>query len=172
MFDAPAIIKNIPDIAQIYALNEKQADDLDKASESLEESIYIDTMSEENTKKWENILNLKPQDTDTLDDRRVRVKAKVLEKLPYTYRTIKRRIAALCQDGYTFDVNGREVKVKVALKSKRMAAAVDDMLESCLPLDMIFDVSLMYNTHAMLSKFTHEELNRYTHKQLREEVLE
>lgn len=171
MFDAPQIIKNVPDISQIYDMNEGQAESLDKGIETIDQNVYLDTMSEENTEKWENLLNLKAQDTDTLDDRRTRVKAKVLEKLPYTYRTIIRRITALCQDGFSFEVNGTEVKVKVALKSKRMASAVEELLENCLPLDMIFEVTLMYNTHAMLGKYTNKELSAYTHRQLREEVL-
>ena len=45
------------------------------------------------------------------------------------------------------------------------------MLEKMSPLNMLIDLSLLYNSHKILSGFTHRQLNQYTHKQLREEVL-
>ena len=32
---------------------------------------------------------------------------------------------------------------------------------------MLYEVDLMYNTHAVLGKLTHAELAKYTHKELR-----
>ena len=62
--------------------------------------------------------------------------------------------------------------VKVALKSKKMIDAVENMLESYLPLNITLKVIIMYNTYEILQKYTYEELQKYTYKNLREEVLE
>lgn len=173
MFDAPKIITQIPDIAQIYSINDKQAAEIEEAIEKLEGNIILDTMSEENTKDWERFLKLPVQDDDTLDDRRLRVKAKNLEKLPYTYRVVASRLNTLCPDGYDMEINNERthIAVKIALKSKKMIDTVEDMLDNYIPLNMTIDVSLMYNTHAMLGRYTHRQLEKYTHRQLREEVL-
>ena len=64
MFDAPKIITQIPDIAQIYSINDKQAAEIEEAIEQLEGNIILDTMSEENTKDWERFLKLPVQDDD------------------------------------------------------------------------------------------------------------
>ena len=53
MFDAPEIIKRIPDIEQIYRINETQGDELDRCLEKIERNICIDTMDEGTTQKWE-----------------------------------------------------------------------------------------------------------------------
>lgn len=174
MFDAPKIITQIPDIAQIYSINDKQAAEIEEAIERLEGNIILDTMSEENTKDWERFLKLPVQDDDTLDDRRLRVKAKNLEKLPYTYRVIISRLNILCPNGYSMEINQNRtyMVVKVALKSKKMIDAVENMLESYLPLNITLKVIIMYNTYEILQKYTYEELQKYTYKNLREEVLE
>ena len=48
---------------------------------------------------------------------------------------------------------------------------VKEMLEEVIPANMEIDLSLLYNQHETLAKFTHKELAKYTHRQIREEVL-
>lgn len=174
MFNAPKIITQIPDIAQIYDINDRQIAELDAATEQLDANILPDTMSEENTKKWENILKIVRQDDDTLNDRRLRVKTKILEKLPYTYRVVLSRLNALCPDGYSMEINDSrtDIVVKVALKSKKMVDAAEEMLENYIPLNMTLKVMIMYNTYEVLQKFTYGEMQKHTYKDLREEVME
>lgn len=80
LFDAPQIFMQIPDIKQLYEINDGQERDLDTAVEELENNLFFETMGEENVKKWEALLQIMVPDSDTLDDRRLRVKAKTLEK--------------------------------------------------------------------------------------------
>lgn len=176
MFNAPQIFMQIPDIKQLYEINDGQESDLDAAVEELENNLFFETMDEEGVRKWERLLQITVPDNDTLDDRRLRVKAKTLEKLPYTYRTLVRRLETLCPDGYKIETideeNGPYMNVKVALKSKRMIDAVRELLEECLPLNVSLNVMIMYNTYEVLQGFTYEKLQQYTYKQLREEVIE
>ena len=74
MFNAPELILKIPDIAQIYEKNEKQEQEIDEAIEKLDRDIVIDTMSVDKVERWEQIFNITPSDTDTLNERRFRVK--------------------------------------------------------------------------------------------------
>ena len=175
MFDAPEIIKQIPDIAQIYEKNEQQGKELDEAVEELDRNIFLDTMSEQNVFRWEKILGITATDTDTLEDRRLCVKVRVLEKLPYTYRVMLRKLDTLCPAGYSLAINEQrsEIVVKVALKSKRAVDAVRSMMEDYLPLNISMEVGVKYNTYGILHRFTYGQLNRkYTYKQLREEAME
>lgn len=176
MYDllVPELIERIPDIAEIYAINDEQADELDRALESLEANIFISTMNEEKTKRWETILSLKPKDTDSLDDRRFRVRSKVLEKLPYSYRVLLRKLEALCPDGVELIVNNAEesVVVKVALKSRTMTEEVDTMLDAILPLNMTYLVIIMFNSWGMFMNRTWGQMQEMTWKIMREKVLE
>lgn len=176
MYDllVPELIERIPDIAEIYAINDEQADELDRALESLEANIFISTMNEEKTKRWEAILSLKPKDTDSLDDRRFRVRSKVLEKLPYSYRVLLRKLEALCPDGVELIVNNAEesVVVRVALKSRAMTEEVDSILDAILPLNMTYLVIIMFNSWGMFMNRTWEQMQEMTWKIMREKVLE
>jgi hypothetical protein len=41
-----------------------------------------------------------------------------------------------------------------------------------VPLNMVLEVTVMYNTHQVLSAFTHAQLGEKTHYELRNEVIE
>ena len=172
MFNAPEIFTNIPDIAQIYAINDAQIEELERAVEQMDSNIFLDTMDKETIERWENILMLNPMDNDTLEDRRFRVKSKILEKLPYSYRVIIRKLDALCPDGYTFIINDSKtnVETKLALKSKKMISDVERFLDEVLPLNMTFVVSIMWNQYSLLAGHTYRELAEYTQGDIREAV--
>lgn len=73
--------------------------------------------------------------------------------------------------GYTLDVDveGFKVTVRLALTEKAAYEEVDGLLERIVPLNMIIDLSLLYNQHDLLASYTHSRLGLYTHDQLRSE---
>jgi hypothetical protein len=172
LFEAPEIFSNIPEIAQIYAINDKQSEDLESAVDRMDQNIFLSTMDEATIARWENILNFIPLDTDTIEDRRFRVKSKVIEKLPYTERVILRKLDTLCPLGYEMIVNDdrTDVLVKLALKSKNTIEDVDKMMDEMLPLNMTYVVMVMFNNYEAISHFTHEELAVFTHENIKENV--
>ena len=117
MFNAPEIIMNIKDIAEIYKINDSQEAELENAVEILENNIFLEKMGEQMIARWEKI------------------------------------------------------QIKLALTSKKMISDVTELLEEILPLNMTYNVQVMWNQHITLKTFTHKELSKHTHKQIREEVL-
>lgn len=174
MFNSPVIFSNIPDIAQIHEINETQSDALEKAIEEMDQNIFLDTMNEHIITRWEAMLGITPLDNDTLDDRRFRVKSKVLEKLPYSIRVIEHKLDTLCPDGYSMTINDdlTEVIIKLSLTSKKMIEDVGVLMEEILPLNMLYNVSIIWNQYGVLSQLTHSQLAESTHQELREEVIE
>ena len=77
------------------------------------------------------------------------------------------------KDGYSLKVIHGEYRiiVRVNLINKKNFSMVKEMLEEVIPANMEIDLSLLYNQHETLAKFTHKELAKYTHRQIREEVL-
>lgn len=144
MFDAPFILKRIPDIATIYAVNERQEAELDEAVEQLWNDIFLEDMGIDHIRRWENILKLEPLPDDSLEDRRYRIIAKLMEKLPYTRRTLRQKLDKLCPDGYILTYSrskyGVELRVFLTLDSEKKKPEVDSMLERVLPLDIFYDI--------------------------------
>ncbi len=170
MFNAPDIFTNIPDIAQMYDINEKQCEALDQAIEEMNANIFLDSMGESMIERWEEMLKISPLDNDSLEDRRFRVKSKVMERLPYSIRVIWQKLDTLCPGGYAMTVSEdrTEVSIKLALTSIKMIEDVGELMEEMLPLNMVFTIEIMFNQYKALSKYTYAELAEFTHGELRE----
>lgn len=144
MFDAPSILKKIPDIAAIYAVNEGQEEELDEAITQLWNDLFLEDMGIDHVRRWESILHLIPLPDDTIEDRRYRIIVKLMEKLPYTRRTLRQKLNKLCPDGYylTFSRSsyGVELRVFLTLDSEKKKPDVEDLLERMLPLDIFYDI--------------------------------
>ena len=169
-FDAPRLIENIPDIATIYETNDDQADELDEAIETLDDNIFLDDMHEDHIVRWENILKISPATDDSWDDRRFRVKTKVLERLPYSYRVIVNKLETLVPDGLaiSLDADRLHLDISLALRSVKMLADVEEMVEKMLPLNMTFTIIILYNQYLIyINRWTHGQMHAYTHEQLR-----
>ena len=83
MFNAPEVITMIPDIKKIYDINDTQCEQLEASVETLDKNIFLDTMDESTIERWEKILEIFPFDDDTLNDRRFRVKGKVISEFEF-----------------------------------------------------------------------------------------
>lgn len=175
LFEAPEHVKKIKEIGLIYDVTDKIGKQLDADLEKLEQNLYLSTATEEKIEEFEKILKITKSDLDTLEDRRFRVKSKVYQILPYTTRTLKKQLNALCgEDGYelTVDIEKEELKCLVELKRKAMFNDVSTLLEDIVPLNIIIDLKLRYNQYGgTLLKYTYAMLSKYTCKQVREEVL-
>ena len=171
LFDAPEIIRSIPDIKRIYEINADQEAMLDASVNALFDDIFLETMDETKTARWEKMLFIIPLDTDTLSERRFRIQTRVLERMPYTYRVILRKLQTLCPGGvdWTVDTEKQLIIVRVALASKNMRADVDELLDNVLPLNMEYTLIILYNTYAMLAKHTNGNLKQFTHQQMRDD---
>lgn len=143
MFEAPSIIKEIPDIKKIYEINDGQIEELQSDSDQLDSDIFFDTMSEDTTSHWESFLHLAPEEDDNLSTRRFRVKSKATERLPYSLRVFQKRLEVLFGAGnYTLIINENldHLKVVIPLEyAKAMQDAVE-LIENLTPLNMTYEV--------------------------------
>jgi hypothetical protein len=145
--------------------------------QALEDALndqFINDSTEHGVKRWESILNITPKGSDTLDFRKFRIITRLNEQLPYSYRAVEQQLKTLCgEDGYSLELQNSKytLRVRVALTAKSNYDDVGTLLKRVVPANIVIDLSLLYNQHSMLSKYTHEQLSKYTHTQLRNEVL-
>lgn len=173
MFNAPYIIRRIPDIAKIYEINEGQIEDLEEGVDQINNDLIADSMSDDVLKHWEAIFELKTYDDESLADRRTKVKGKMLEKLPYSYRVIVRNLDALLPSGYDLYINDdlTYLELRIVLTDKYLLANVTKLLDDMTPLNMVLDIDLAYNTYNILGLHTHNELTAYTYQGLNDEPI-
>jgi hypothetical protein len=125
--------------------------------------------------RLEHILNIAPKGTDSLNDRRFRILARLNEQLPYTFRSLDEKLTTLCgADGYTMELihGDYTLKVRIELVVRAQYDEVDRLLKNIVPANIFIDLSLRYNQHMTLGTYTHAHLGLFTHYALRNELID
>lgn len=175
LFSSPQAIKNINELAFIYERNDEIFRKLDEAIEIVEKDLLLSQASEEKIEGLEHYLDIVKLDTESLEQRRAKVKSKIYRKLPYTRRTLENVLLSLCgsKEDFELTINAREKEMflRISLKKKKILREVEELLEDMVPLDFALHYDLIYNPHSTLRDFTHAGLAQYTYQELREGVL-
>lgn len=66
---------------------------------------FITTADKNGIAAYERLLNLLPESSDSLEQRRARVMSKWIAKLPYTYKALIERLGALCGNDFSLNCN-------------------------------------------------------------------
>jgi hypothetical protein len=173
----PDLLSHLPEFMQEYRqlkyiLVNDDIVGLWSATEDLTNDLYFNTLTEEGCKQWERDLKLSVGATDTLEERRFRIKAKSLEERPYSFRGVKYVLDNLCGEGnYVLSFDGFTASVSLELTVEKMFGEVVKTLERVIPLNMTLDVHLRYNEHRLFNDRTHQELQPFTHEELKKGVI-
>lgn len=169
----PLVIKRILEFEKIADAENLEINNLWAAHKGVLDNQFIKTLTEEGCERWENILNIVPMGTDTLEDRRFRILARINADLPFTFRQLENMLYALCGDDYTCELVNNEYKlvVRLALGVRRQYDEVSSLLKKVVPANLLIDLDLLWNQYLLLEPFIHEDLEPYTHEELREENL-
>ena len=166
----PELLQPIQDFQGLNDAYKAELKDLYEACAVLFDDQFISTASETILAKWENHLGILPNATDTLDERRFRILAKLNDTPPYTERYLKNKLVELCSDGefeLEIDIPNYTVRVGVTLNSLANTETINAWLRELLPANLLLSVYQVMARHYELTKYTHEELAQYTHDQIK-----
>ena len=102
---------------------------------------FVTTASLRGIERYEKIFGLVAKDTDTLEERRFAVLSKMNAQMPYTVRSLRRMLAALCgEDGYWLEIDhdSYNLLVKMPVQEPQKLQAVRDMLYAVVPANMVY----------------------------------
>ncbi len=132
---------------------------------------FLYTMGQYGIERWEKMLEIVPYAADTLEDRRFRIINRLNSNIDYTYRRVYDHLKQMChgEAGFTMEYIAEiwTLQVRVLLHHQQRYKEMREWLTEVIPLNIILDIDLLYNTHRVLSKFTHRYLSQYTHGGLR-----
>ena len=135
---------------------------------------FLDSLMETGCARWEKILVIQPKLSDTLEVRRFRIKTRLNEDLPYTYRVLEQALEALCGSGnYALVLKPQTYSLKILLELtiKKLVDEVEAMARRMVPANMVLEVLLRYNQWQDYAQTTWNSASGYTWKQLREEEI-
>ena len=166
----PAVLRDM--LSPVAAAQQTEVEILWQACDATLDDQFLSTATQNGVQRWENILDITPKGTDTLDIRRFRIQTRLNEQLPYTWNRLCQSLTALCGQGeYTISMTGPfALSVRLALTSKKKLSDADAMVARMAPANLVLVVDLLYNPHNLFSSYTHGQLADQTHSQLRSEV--
>lgn len=168
----PEVIKNIPEMVEIMRVVDIEF--LWKMIAKILDDGFVYTLDSEGCRRWEGMLQIRAKDTDTLEERRLRILTALAGDTPYTMRSLERMLETICGKGnYTISYADDEytLDVGIALESKSQYNYVVEYIKRIIPANIIFNCRLLYNRHIDLEPFTHEKLEKFSHIELCEEVI-
>lgn len=169
----PQVLKEIYEFKILCDRGDESLIELKASIDNIIKEMFVYTAENEGLARLEKILNITPAADDTVDFRRFRI----LTKLNGDNRNLIEKIETLVGEDFTIDYYWRESRlvVKLPLRNKKYLEAVRDMLEKTVPLNVIIDAVLKYNTYGTVKSkgLTYGEWKSkgITYKQLREEEL-
>lgn len=148
----PEFMRDFREIKFLTAKEQEQAEKLWGALESIWQNQFIESLDEEGCRRWEGILKIHQRGYGTLKERRDAIKSKMAEQRPFTMRTLRRTLTALCgADGFDVKMTPEEyllqIKVRVAAEASNRDAlgllrAVDAYVERVKPCNLTYESSL------------------------------
>lgn len=170
----PIFIQEYAEIRQIMFAEQGLIDGIWETADHIQDNQFINYTDEDGIKRWENMLKITAKDTDTLEERRFRILTRFQSDTPYTVAKLDEKLTTLCGEGNFHIIltpNDYTIDVKLALGNASMLSDVEEIVNNMIPANMIRNIIIMYNTHALWSAYTHEQMSAYTHEQLRNEVI-
>lgn len=162
----PELLRPIYDFKALSNSAGIELSELYKKVRTILEDQFINTASIDVIAKWERYLNLTPNATDTLEERRFRILAKLGNKPPYTDKYLENRLNELCGvDHWRIfrDYNTYSLTVQLSADSESNTETVASLLQTLIPANLTLTVENYRTRHSELTRFTHAELRAYTH---------
>lgn len=170
----PSFLQEYKEIKNITATEQKEFDLLWQKHEKTLKNAFIKTTDIEGIKRWEKIVGINARADASLEERRFSVRVKTNEDIPYTYRSLVKKLTSLCgKDGYSVLMNPSKyiIDIKIELAAKNNFDAVKEMVKRVLPANIVCNVELLYNQHKDYIGSTYGQMVTYSHDQLRNEVI-
>ena len=169
----PYVVRDYAEFQGITGAEQPEFEAAWAAAEDLLSNQFIKTAGNLGLSRWEKILGITPKGTDTLDDRRFRVLARLNEELPYTLSQLRVILENLCGPGNSSaEVTDYTLLVKVGVAAKKNFEDVQTLLVRVAPVKWVLTGQQLLNIHEPLKGFTDAQLAWYTHFEVRTEELQ
>lgn len=167
----PQILKDIREFKYLSATGDVQLNTARLLIDSLADELFISTADGVGLERLEGILDI-INDTEDLELRRFRI----ITKINGGERSVIKKIRLIAGDDFIceYDKSKFKLTVKLPLRNKEYLDAVKEMLDKDLPLNVIIDATLKYNTYGQIKnkQLTYGKLKGRTFKEIKEVELD
>lgn len=168
----PSFVADTKEFKELHKVCQPEVNNLFNESNNRLIDMFVLGCSEYATKRYEKIVGTIPKLTDTLEKRQLDILAIYNEVPPFTYERLFEMLTSLLGvDGFKIylDIPKFYLKVTLSKKNIQFKNQVNDMLERIVPVNIILDYDIDWNTWGDLKPFTWGKMYTATWKEAKED---
>ncbi|MCI8409091.1 MAG: DUF2313 domain-containing protein [Lachnospiraceae bacterium] len=142
----PAFMQQFVEMKEIMKMEDIEVDRIESNIQKVLDNAFMNDCDEYGIKKYEELLHITPDKEDTLESRRARVLLRWNDTLPYTWRTLKRKLDTFCgKNNYELegDLKNYSLIVKTHLSMPGQVQELEKMIERIIPIN----IYVFYENH-------------------------
>lgn len=168
----PFFVSNTKEFKELHKVLQPEIDNLFIEADNRLTDMFVLGSSEYAAKRYEKIVDIVPKLTDNLEKRQLDILAIYNEVPPFTYERVVEMLTSLLGfDGFKIylDIPRFSLKVTLSKKNMQFKGQVNEMLERIVPVNIIIDYDIDWNTWGDLKTFTWRDLSSATWRQAKED---
>ena len=151
MMDRKKLIKYLPDFMQKFSeikelmrVTNIESDQIYPLIGKCLDEAFIEDCSEYGIRKYENCLHIIPDESETLETRKLRILMRWHDYAPYTFRVLVNKLNMICGvNNYDLQENltRYEIKLFTHLKLPWQIKEIENLLLKILPMNVNFEIN-------------------------------
>lgn len=170
----PEFMQDIKEMQMIMNPNDKNIDKMHRNIDIILDNMFVKYATLSGIEQYESMLNIYPNITDSICDRKDRILAIYNEVLPFTEHTLINILNFLCgKDGYIYEISYTKLylKIFIKLKKKQFENDIRNIVERIVPMNIFLSVSIKYNIWNDLRSISWTDASTYIWDNIKEEEL-
>ena len=140
----PPVVGNTDEFQQVAEAENPEFNTLQACIWRALQDSFVQDATEYGVKRWEKILNISPENGDTIETRKERILTHLNIKLSYTWRVLKQMLIGLLgEDNFTMTINNDTATLTVAVgldTTEAQIADVKTLLDRVLPRNLVTEM--------------------------------
>ena len=151
----PPVLREVSDFQEINTANEPEISLAWDALALVLANQFLDSATEWGVRSWEQDAGICPKDTDTLETRKIRLKAKWGMQPPYTLPWLRNWLTSICgPTGYDAEVDAYTITVKLDATTLPDADQLSDEILALLMAIRPSNIRIGSNLHSTSEPIT------------------
>lgn len=148
----PEVIRNVREYQVLCNVKSPQVNAMWKALEVVFDNGFLESLTEYGCQRWEKILQLTPDKSESLEIRRKNIWIRLNENLPYTFRRLVMLMDSICgKNGYTMTLYHNDYFLDVSIQlteqnlESHIVKQVMELFERVLPANIEYIKKFRYD---------------------------
>lgn len=168
----PDVLTVIPEVRGCYEIANEMADFFFSEIQKLDVERNTDTATEFGISRKEKMYGLKAFDTDTLEERRLRIKIHETFYKTLNIYNLEDTLRKLTDGDAKVDIDkvNKSVLVTIGLSSFKKLLQIKNFIRKYIPVDWSGEETVLYNRFSQYSGYTFSQMSDKTFNELKKEV--